>query len=104
MKTRPSIAVLLLLAGTARAQPMPPQLNIVNPLPPHAPAWVEGFQIRWPVRVLGTPAQMPESQSVMVTLPTGGWLKADASDLAVQAANGKLLPLAVLSHDPAGET
>ena len=41
---------------------------------------------------------------MLVSLPTGGWLKPDGSDLAVQAANGKLLPLAVLSHDPAGET
>ena len=36
--------------------------------------------------------------------PTGGWLKPDAADVVVQTAGGQVLPVVVLSHDPAGET
>lgn len=78
-------------------------VNIVHPLPPQSPAWIDGFQVRWPIRVLGHASQLP-SKTVLVSLPTGGWLKPDASDLVVQSANGKLLPAAVLSHHPFGET
>lgn len=91
------------IPGVLRAQ-APPPWNIVHPLPPAAPAWLDGFQVRWPVRVLGQPWQLPDPKSVLVSLPTGGWLKPDASDLAVQAGNGQLLPYAVLTHDPLGET
>jgi tetratricopeptide (TPR) repeat protein len=79
------------------------QLNIVHPLPPQTPPWVEGYQVRWPVRVVGDPAAQP-GQTLVVSLPTGGWLKPDASDLLAQNAEGKTIPLAVLSHDPAGDT
>lgn len=89
-----------LLARSARAQA---PLNIVHPLPPQSPAWLDGHQIRWAVRVAGEPSQQT-AQSVVVSLPTGGWLKPDASDLAVQGADGKPLPAVVLSHDPEGET
>jgi tetratricopeptide (TPR) repeat protein len=79
------------------------QYNVVHPLPQIAPPWVSGYKVRWPVRVLGEtfPA---ESLSVVVRIPTGGWLRPDASDVAVQTARGELLPLAVLSHDDDGET
>jgi tetratricopeptide (TPR) repeat protein len=80
------------------------KLNIVNPLPPQTPPWLEGYQVRWPVRVLGEFSKQEGCKTVMVSLPSNGWLKPDASDLAVQAGNGKLLPLAILSHDPLGET
>jgi hypothetical protein len=79
------------------------RLNVVNPLPPQAPPWVEGYRVRWPVRILGDIAKQ-DSKSVVVSLPTGGWLRPDASDLAVQAGTGKLLSLAVLSYDPTGDT
>ena len=84
----------------AHAQPM---LNVMHPLPPQAPAWVDGFHVRWPVRVLGEPIAQP-AESVLVRIATGGWLKPDGSDVVVQAGAGKLLPLAVVSHDPLGET
>jgi tetratricopeptide (TPR) repeat protein len=79
------------------------QYNVVHPLPQIAPPWLSGYKVRWPVRVLGEtfPA---ESQSIVVRIPTGGWLRPDASDLVVQTARGELLPLAVLSHDDDGET
>ncbi len=97
------ISILLLLAALAsRADAQGPQLNVVHPLPP-APPWVEGYELRWPVRVLGEPGTQA-AQSVLVSLPSGGWLKPDASDLVVQGADGQLLPAVVLSHDPAGET
>src|SRR5262249_14264674 len=73
------------------------------PLPPQTPAWLEGYAVRWPIRVIGEPSAQA-SQSVLVSIPSGGWLKSDASDLAVQTGSGKLLPLVVLSHDPTGDT
>jgi tetratricopeptide (TPR) repeat protein len=92
------------LPGTARAQPPEEEkFNVANPLPPQTPPWLEGFQVRWPIRVIGDPGEQ-KAQSILVQLPTGGWLKPDAADLAVQSATGKLLPLAVLSHDPNGDT
>src|SRR5262249_10876336 len=43
-------------------------------------------------------------KTVTARLPTGGWLKPDGSDVALQTASGKIVPVAVLSHDPAGDT
>ena len=80
------------------------KLNVAHSLPPIAPSWVDGYLVRWPVRVLGDPAKQPEAQTVLVRLPAGCWFKPDASDIAVQGANGKLIPAAVLSHDPRGDT
>lgn len=95
------LALALALPGAASAQP--PPINVVHPLPP-APPWLDGFQVRWPVRVAGNLAKQTTAKTVLVALPTGGWLKPDATDLAAQAPDGTLLPLAVLSHDPAGST
>src|SRR5581483_11124097 len=100
LSRRITVCLLLALAGRAAAQPA--QVNVVHPLPP-APPWVEGYLLRWPVRVLGEPSKQV-AQSALVSLPTGGWLKPDASDLVVQAANGQLLPAVIRSHEPAGET
>src|SRR5437899_2963378 len=96
------VAIFLMFIGAvpALAQPM---VNAVHPLPPQAPAWLDGYQVRWPVRVIGEPIQQP-TQTVLVSVPTGGWLKPDASDIAVQSGSGKLLPAVVLSHDPLGDT
>ncbi len=100
MKTPAAIIGILCCAVPAFAQPM---VNAVHPLPPQAPAWLDGYQVRWPVRVIGEPIQQP-TQSVLVNIPNGGWLKADGSDIAVQSGSGKLLSVAVLSHDPLGDT
>ena len=95
-----TITILLLASAPADAQPM---VNAVHPLPPQAPAWLDGYSVRWPVRILGEPiAQVADS--VIVSVPSGGWLKVDASDIAVQTGSGKRLPAAILSHDPAGDT
>src|SRR5262245_41870846 len=93
------VPLLLVLA----APPPPVPVNAVQPLPDKAPAWVDGYRLRWPLRIIGDPSKQ-KSVSVIASIPTGDWLKADASDIAVQAATGELLPVAVLSHDPAGET
>jgi tetratricopeptide (TPR) repeat protein len=71
--------------------------------PPQAPAWPEGYRVRWPLQVVGDPAKQT-AQTVIASLPTGGWLKPDASDVAVYSASGKPLPLRILSHHPAGDT
>src|SRR5262249_6680590 len=96
-----SMYSFLLLASLGA--PAAPPANPVEPLPDKPPAWLDGYRMRWPLRVVGDPAKQ-KSTSVIASVATGGWLKADASDVAVQTAGGELLPVAVLSHDPAGET
>jgi tetratricopeptide (TPR) repeat protein len=96
-------AVLLVaLDGNAQVQPAPraPQ---VQTLPGKPPAWLKGFRFRWPVQVVGDPAKQ-KNTTVVVTLPTGGRLKPQATDIAVQSASGEVLPSTALSHDPAGDT
>jgi len=70
---------------------------------PTAPAWPAGYQIRYPVFVPDA-ASASAPSSVVVRLPTGGWLLPDARDVAVQGVDGRLIPSAVLSHDPRGFT
>lgn len=90
----------LSLAAPAHAQDV---LNVVHPLPPQTPAWLVGYQVRWPVRVCGEPIHQ-ESKTVIVSLPGGGRLKADGSDVVAQSPAGQVLPVVVLSHDPLGDT
>jgi tetratricopeptide (TPR) repeat protein len=96
--TLPSLVLLTTLAA-----PPPPKMNAVEPLPEKTPAWVDGYRLRWPIRVIGDPTKQTAT-SVITSIPTGGWLKPDASDIAVQSATGEVLPVVVLSHDPMGET
>jgi tetratricopeptide (TPR) repeat protein len=70
---------------------------------PAAPEWLAGYQIRYPVFVPEA-ASLTAPNSVMVRLPTGGWLLPDARDVAVQGRDGRLIASAVLSHDPRGFT
>src|SRR4051794_40126025 len=93
---------LALTALGAGAQPLPKAPVFQKPLE-KAPAWLKGYRFRWPIQVVGDPAKQ-KAQTVIVTLPSGGRLKAKAADVAVQAANGDVLPSVVLSHDPAGDT
>jgi len=102
-KRKLGFAVLFVLISFAPVHAQLPQLNLVHSLPPQSPPWLAGFQARWPVRIVGDPLKQT-AKSVLVSLPTGGWLKPDASDLAVQTADGKLPVFQVVSHDPAGET
>ena len=56
------------------------------------------------MRVVGDPAAQATSASIIATLPTGGWLKSDGSDVAVQNAAGQPIPVSVLSHNQLGDT
>jgi tetratricopeptide (TPR) repeat protein len=72
-------------------------------LPAVTPPWAAGYRIRYLLRLAGDPLT-ETSRTVIASLPTGGWLKPDASDLLVQTASGAVLPSQVLSHDPRGQT
>ncbi|MEO6054413.1 MAG: tetratricopeptide repeat protein [Chthoniobacterales bacterium] len=71
-----------------------------NTAPPAAPKWISGYQVRYLVRVAEKPEDFPERQSILVSLPAGGWLRPDGADVVVQSASGKTLPTAVPSYDP----
>ncbi len=91
---------MLASASPARADDQP---VIVYGLPPQAPAWLDSYRVRWPLRVTGDVTKIT-AKTIVASLPTGGWLKPDASDVVVQTAAGQTIPVAVLSHDPLGET
>ena len=81
------------LGGVARAQ---------EPAPGAAPAWVAGYRVRYTLRI--TEGAGTGARTVLASIPTGGWLKPDVSDVVVQAEDGTRLPLIVLAHDPLGDT
>jgi tetratricopeptide (TPR) repeat protein len=92
------------LPGFAQTPPAPVEkINVVEKLPEKSPPFLPGYRIRWPLRLVGDPVQQ-KNASIVACLPTGGWLKPDASDLVVQTAAGQTIPVTVLSHDPAGDT
>src|SRR5262249_6947830 len=91
------------LCAQATTPPAEPPKNVVEPLPEPAPAWPAGYQLRYTLRVVGDVAQS-QSKAIVARLPTGSWLRPDGADIAVQAADGTLLPVAVLSHAATGET
>lgn len=74
-----------------------------TPLPSRSPGWVAGYRVRYVLRAMGDLGK-EKPATLIARLPTGGWLKPDASDLLVQSASGRVLPAAVLSHDPLGHT
>lgn len=97
-----ALVVFVLLAACApAADPPPPDKG--DKLPDKSPAWLAGYRVRYPLRIVGDPA-VSKAKSVVAKLPTGGWLKADGSDIAIQSAAGQAIPVAVLSHDPLGDT
>ncbi len=90
--------------GQAAAPPAEPPKNVFEPLPEKAPAWVDGYQLRYTLRLMGLSPAQSTSKSIVARLPTGGWLKPDGSDLSVVCADGTALPVTVLSHVPRGDT
>src|SRR4051812_22709717 len=106
--TRLSLLLTLLLAlgvssvAAAQVQP-PPKAPTFQKMPDSSPAWLKGYRFRWAVQVVGDPGKN-KAKTVAVSLPTGGRLAKNARDVAVQSAGGDVLPSAVLSHDPAGDT
>ena len=105
---RVGVVLAGLLACAAVAQPPkdapPPPPPAVQELPAKPPAWLAGYRVRWPLRVAAADLTKEKQQTVLASVPTGGWLKPDASDIAVQAASGEVLPATVVSHDPLGDT
>src|SRR5437763_988064 len=75
----------------------------IEELPAQQPAWIAGYRLRFPLRIVGDPATQI-SKSVIARIPAGGWLKPDGSDIAVQNAAGQPIAVSVLSHDPNGDT
>src|SRR5262245_44791991 len=94
-----ALAIFLTLAATARAD----DPVVIYGLPPQSPEWLKGYKVRWPLRVSGDLTKQT-AKTIIASLPTGGWLKPDASDVVVQTAGDKVVPVVVLSHDAAGET
>lgn len=91
------------LFAQAAAAPAEPQKNTVEPLAEQAPQWLDGYQLRYILRVAGNVAAST-SKTIVARLPTGGWLRPAGADLAVNAADGTALPVSVLSHATTGET
>ena len=70
-----------------------------------APAWVQGYRVRFPLRLAGDfTNEKLITESVVARLPAAGWLRADGADIAVQAQDGSMIPVSVLSHNPQGDT
>jgi tetratricopeptide (TPR) repeat protein len=105
MRIHAGILLAALLMGafcaTLFAQETPP---LVPRDPPAPPAWLAGYKYRYPVRVLGKVADFKTQQSILLRLPTGGWLMPDGGDVAITTTAGAAIPVTVISHDPAGET
>lgn len=68
-----------------------------------APPWEDGYRVCYRLQVV-EPVGADSPQTVMATLPTGGWLRDDAADLLVKSADGTEIPHIVLSHAAAGDT
>ncbi len=72
---------------------------------PKGPPWVPGYRVRFPVRLTGDQANpKTRTRSAVAQIPAAGYLRADGSDLLVQAADGELIPVRVISHNPRGDT
>lgn len=96
-------AFLMVGAAGLRLSAAPHAPSQVEPVPDKQPAWVKPYRIRFALHVTGDRTKQ-KAASIIARLPTGGWLKPDGSDVAVQTASGEMLPVNVLSHDPMGET
>jgi len=93
---------LLLAAGTSALSAAPPPEAPAALAPP---AWVPGYRVRFPLRLAGDfTIEKLRTESVIARLPAAGWLRADGADICVQAQDGQLIPVSVLSHHPAGDT
>ncbi len=91
---------LLLIAGTPALQAAPAP-GVDTP----APAWVTGYRVRFPLRLMGDfTNQKFLTESVIARLPAAGWLREDGTDICVQSQDGQLIPASVLSHNPSGDT
>lgn len=90
-------------APKAKSVAVPPPHNPTVEVPADAPAVLAPFRLRYALHIGGDRAKSP-AKSIIATLPTGGRLRADASDVAIVTEKGERLPSTVLSHDPLGST
>ncbi len=99
-------ATLLPLSAAAPPPKVAPKAAPPAPaveLPP--PAWVPGYRVRFPLRLIGDFAnEKALTQTVVARLPAAGWLRPDGADICVQAQDGRVMPVAILSHHPQGDT
>src|SRR5262245_13484496 len=70
-------ALLCLVPTVVHAQPTP---DIVYEKLPPAPKWVDGYRLRYAIRLVGDPVKDP-AKTALARIPTGGRLKPDASDV-----------------------
>ncbi len=98
-----TLGIALLCAATRLLAQDAPKA-IIEELPEKQPAWLAGYRVRYPLRIVGDPATQAQRKSVIARLPTGGWLKPDGSDISVQNTAGQAIPVTILSHDPKGDT
>lgn len=69
------------------------------------PPWIPGYRVRFPIRLTGDYANpKTRTRSAVAQIPAAGYLRADGSDLVVQAADGTEIPARIVSHNPAGDT
>ncbi len=100
-----AVGLLFLAAvpGLQSAAPATPAPAPAAPAPPPPPAWVAGYRVRFPLRPFGDIEKLP-TESVVARLPAAGYVRPDGSDIVVQAQDGKLIPVTILSHNPTGDT
>lgn len=91
------LLALLPLAAAAETIPSAGEPEVSN-------RWLPGYAIRYLVRIQESDEEIERLRTVQVALPTGGWLKSDASDLRVVDEQHYAVPVTVLSHDPRGDT
>ena len=71
--------------------------------PAASPSWIDGYRVRFALRVIDD-LLTSDVQTIIARIPTGGWLKPDATDIRVRDADGQNIPAIVLAHDPLGDT
>ena len=72
-------------------KPAPPH-NPVEAAPRRRPQWLAPFRLRYTLHVGGVRTKST-AKSIIAQLPTGGRLRPDAADVAVQTADGERLPV-----------
>jgi len=73
--------------------------------PESAPPWVDGYRLRYMLRVAYDPYSQP-SRTVIATIPTG-WVKPGAGGMVhviVQSQSGRIIPCMIMSYNPDGDT
>ena len=73
--------------------------------PGAAPPWVDGYRLRYTLRVACDPYVQP-ARTVIASIPSG-WIKPDAEGMVqvvVQSQSGQVMPCMIVSYKPDGNT